>query len=438
MPNKITKGQKLWKKAKKVVPGGNSLLSKRPEMLLPNKWPTYFNSTSGCEITDLDGNKYIDMSLMGVGTNTLGYSNKNVDEEVLKVVRKGNLSTLNCPEEVYLAERLIKIHPWFHMARFARTGGEANSIAIRIARAYAKKDNVAVCGYHGWHDWYLSTNLTNKKGLDNHLLPGLSPLGVPKNLRNTTYSFKYNDIETLNKLVDKKNIGTIKMEVSRSQEPDIDFLKQVREICDKKSIVLIFDECTSGFRGSFGGLHKICGVLPDMAIFGKALGNGYPITAVLGKEEIMQSAQSTFISSTFWTERIGYAAALKTLDEMEKIKSWEIITSKGDLIRRRWQKLADKYDLSINTFGIAAIPGINFISKNSLAYKTLITQEMLKKGFLASNLVYSCTKHSNKIIEKYFKNLDEVFVLIRDCEDGKDIEDLLEGPVCHSGFERLN
>ena len=235
MPNKITKGQKLWKKAKKLVPGGNSLLSKRPEMLLPNKWPTYFNSTSGCEITDLDGNKYIDMSLMGVGTNILGYSNKNVDEAVLKVVKKGNLSTLNCPEEVYLAERLIKIHPWFHMARFARTGGEANSIAIRIARAYAKKDNVAVCGYHGWHDWYLSTNLTNKKGLDNHLLPGLSPLGVPKNLRNTTYSFKYNDIETLNRLVDKKNIGTIKMEVSRSQEPDIGFLKQVREICDKKS-----------------------------------------------------------------------------------------------------------------------------------------------------------------------------------------------------------
>ena len=152
-------------------------------MFLPNKWPTYFKSSNGCNVVDLDGNHYIDMSLMGVGTNILGYNNKKVDDAVLNAIKKGNLSTLNCPEEVYLAERLISIHPWFDMARFARTGGEANAIAIRIARAYIQKDNVAICGYHGWHDWYLSANLSEKKGLDSHLLPGLSTNGVPQNLK---------------------------------------------------------------------------------------------------------------------------------------------------------------------------------------------------------------------------------------------------------------
>ena len=431
-------GQKLWKRAKKVIPGGNSLLSKRPEMFLPNNWPTYFKDTSGCKVVDLDDNEYIDMSLMGVGTNILGYNDKEVDKVVKEAIDNGNLSTLNCPEEVYLAERLIDIHPWFEMARFARTGGEANAMAIRIARAHSKKDNVAICGYHGWHDWYLSVNLNDKKGLDNHLLPGLSPNGVPQNLEGSTFSFIYNDIESLEKLISQKNIGIVKMEVSRTEEPNIEFLKEVRHLCNKNSIILIFDECTSGFRGAFGGLHKNCEVYPDMAIFGKALGNGYPITAVLGTREIMQSAQSTFISSTFWTERIGFAAALQTLNEMEKIESWNIISSKGDLIRKKWNQLAKKTDIKISTFGIQALPGITFISKNNLAYKTLISQEMLKRGFLASNLIYCCIKHSDKIINDYFKNLEEVFILINECENGRDINTLLKGPICHSGFKRLN
>ena len=431
-------GQKLWKRAKKVIPGGNSLLSKRPEMFLPNNWPTYFKKTNGCKVVDLDNNEYLDMSLMGVGTNILGYNDKKVDAAVKKIVESGNLSTLNCPEEVYLAERLIDIHPWFEMARFARTGGEANAMAIRIARAHSKKDNVAICGYHGWHDWYLSTNISNNNGLDNHLLPGLSPNGVPQNLKDSTFGFRYNDIETLEKLILKNNIGIVKMEVSRTEEPNIEFLKEVRYLCNRKSIILIFDECTSGFRGSFGGLHKNLEVYPDMAIFGKALGNGYPITAVLGTREIMQSAQSTFISSTFWTERIGFAAALQTLDEMEKIKSWDIISSKGNLIRKKWNKLAKKTDIKISTFGIEALPGLTFVSKNNLAYKTFISQEMLKRGFLASNLIYCCIKHSNAIIDGYFKNLEDIFILIKECENGKDINSLLEGPICHSGFKRLN
>ena len=316
------KGQKLYSRAKRIIPGGTMLLSKRPEMFLPDQWPSYFSKSKGCKVWDLDGKMYIDMSIMGIGTNILGYGNDEVDDAVRKTILDGNMSTLNCPEEVYLAEKLIEIHPWSKMVRFARSGGEANSIAVRIARAASGKDKIAICGYHGWHDWYLSTNLQNEKGLDTHLLPGLSVVGIPKALSGTVFPFEYNNIESLENIIKTNDIGTIKMEVSRSFAPKKGFLESIRKIADEKNIILIFDECTSGFRETFGGLHKKYAVIPDMMMLGKALGNGYAITAVVGKEEIMSACEDTFISSTFWTERIGPSAALKTLDVMQKEKSW--------------------------------------------------------------------------------------------------------------------
>ena len=281
-------GQKLYKRAKKIIPGGTMLLSKRPEMFLPNIWPSYYSKTKGCYVWDLQGNKYIDMSIMGIGTNTLGYSHPEIDDAVRDVIDKGNLSTLNCPEEVYLADKLIDIHPWANMVRFARSGGEANAIAIRIARAASGKDKVAICGYHGWHDWYLAANLNSESSLDGHLLPGLDPKGVPEYLQGTTLPFKYNDFDGLKKIVEKNDIGAIKMEVSRSEEPKNEFLQLVRKLANENSIPLIFDECTSGFRETYGGLHKKYNVTPDMIMLGKTLGNGYAITAVVGKEEIMR------------------------------------------------------------------------------------------------------------------------------------------------------
>jgi glutamate-1-semialdehyde 2,1-aminomutase len=431
-------GQKLWKRAKRVIPGGNSLLSKRAEMFLPEQWPAYFSRAKGCRVWDLDGNEYIDMSVMSVGTNSLGYGNPEVDDAVRKVVDAGNLSTLNCPEEVYLAEKLIELHPWADMARFARTGGEANAIAIRIARAASGKDKVAICGYHGWHDWYLSANLADDKNLDGHLLPGLEPKGVPENLRDTIFPFSYNNFAELSELVNNQDIGVIKMEVSRNMGPEDNFLHKVRKLASERNIILIFDECTSGFRQSFGGLHKIYGVEPDMAVFGKALGNGYAITAVIGRREIMEVAQSTFISSTFWTERIGPAAALKTLEIMEQEKSWEKITQTGRDIITGWKALAEKYSLSISINGLPALAGFAFNSSNALAYKTLIAQEMLGKGFLAGNSTYVCTAHSPEIVKNFLEQLDPIFGLIKECEEGRDVMSLLKGPVCHSGFKRLN
>src|SRR5262249_19974557 len=277
------------------IPGGNMLLSKRSEMFLPNQWPAYFSKSRGCRVWDLDGREYIDMSLMGVGTNTLGYSHPDVDNAVRQCVDSGNMSTLNCPEEVWLAEKMIELHPWAEMVRLARSGGEANVIAIRIARAAAGRDGVAICGYHGWHDWYLSANLADEKSLDGHLLPGLQPAGVPRSLRGTVFTFNYNDFAELESLVKNHDIGVIKMEVVRNEEPADNFLHRVRRLATDRGLVLIFDECTSGFRQTFGGLHKQYGVAPDMAIFGKALGNGYAITAVVGRREVMEAAQTTFI-----------------------------------------------------------------------------------------------------------------------------------------------
>lgn len=432
-------GQKLWSRAKKVIPGGNMLLSKRPEMFLPNSWPAYYSKASGCQVWDLDDKKYLDMSIMGIGTNILGYAHPEVDQAVLSTVSKGNMSTLNCPEEVELAERLVDMHPWADMARFARTGGEANAIAIRIARAASGNDKVAVCGYHGWHDWYLSANLGDDDSLDGHLLPGLDPKGVPRSLKGTIFPFEYNNFEQLERIVNDHDIGIIKMEVSRNEGPKEGYLEAVRDLASKRGLILIFDECTSGFRETFGGLHKKYGVEPDMAMFGKALGNGYAITAVLGKLEIMEAAQSTFISSTFWTERIGPTAALKTLEVMERQKSWETITYTGYSIRDLWTELATIYGLNISLWGLPALSGFTVESENSLAYKTLITQEMLKRGILASNSVYVSTCHDESVIDDYKKQLDPIFSLIADCEHGDlEVSQLLDGELAHTGFKRLN
>ena len=434
----IGTGQKLWKRAKQVIPGGNMLLSKRAEMFLPDQWPAYFSKAKGCKIWDLDGNEYIDMCIMGIGTNILGYGHAEVDAAVQQTVSAGNMSTFNCPEEVYLAEKLVELHPWADMVRFARSGGEANAIAIRIARAASGKDKVAICGYHGWHDWYLSANLGDDAGLDGHLLPGLQPNGVPRNLKDTVFPFNYNNYAELEALVNAQDIGVIKMEVVRNMGPEDNFLHKVRKLATDRGIVLIFDECTSGFRETFGGLHKKYGVQPDMAMFGKALGNGYGITATIGKREVMEAAQTTFISSTFWTERIGPTAALATLKVMEQVKSWDTITKTGLNIRQGWQKLADKHGLKINHWGLAALTGFTFQSDNALAYKTLITQEMLAKGYLAGNSVYVCIDHTSDVVAGFFESLDPIFAIIKQCEDGRDVMSLLKGPICHGGFKRLN
>ena len=431
----LNTGQKMWKRAKNVIPGGTMLFSKNPDLFLPKFWPAYFEKTKGCNVWDLEGRKYFDFSMMGVGTNILGYSRKEVDDAVRKVIDKGNMSTLNSKEEILLAEKLIEMHPWAGKVRFARTGGEAAAIAVRIARAATGKDQVAICGYHGWHDWYLSANLSDSQNLNSHLMRNLPIEGVQKNLKNSVFVFEYNNFDQLKKIVSQNNIGTVIMEVSRNEPPKKNFLENVRKLTKNKNIVLIFDECTSGFRETFGGLHLKYKVSPDIATFGKALGNGYAINAVVGRDSIMNYAHSTFISSTFWTERIGSVAGLKTLEIMEKIKSWNVISSLGKKVKTNWESLAKKNNIKLKIQGLNALPRFDFENKNNLYYKTFISQEFLKKNFLVSNSIYLCTKHNMKIFNNYFDILDSVFFKIsRSINDNIDPQKLLSGPVCIGGI----
>lgn len=431
-------GQKLYGRAKQVILHGSMLLSKNPDLFAPRVWPSYFSKTEGCKVWDLDGNEYLDCALMGVGTNVLGYSNPIVDSKVREVVMNGNLSTLNCPEEVYLAERLLDLHKWADRVKFSRSGGEANAIAIRIARNSSRSNKVAVCGYHGWHDWYLSANINSDTNLDEHLIPGLSPKGVPVEMAGLTFPFKYNDFETVKDLVFDKGVGIIKMEVQRNVPPEDDFLSKVRKLADQNNVVLIFDECTSGFRETFGGLHLKYDVCPDIAIFGKTLGNGYAINAVLGNEAVMESASGSFISSTFWTERIGPTAGLASLSEMEKIKSWEYVTKLGKKIKKGWRDLAKANGLEIKTAGLDALASFSFTSGEHAAYKTLITQDMLNKGFLATNSFYASTSHNDDHLASYFSALADVFSKIKRIEEGEPISNYLRIPESRNSFGRLN
>ena len=433
------KSQDLYVKAKSIIPGGTQLLSKRPEMFLPNLWPSYYKKSKGCEVWDLDNNHYYDVGIMGIGTCVLGYANDAVNDAVKDSIDNGSMSTLNAPEEVELAEKMLEIHPWSDQVRFAKTGGEAVTVALRIARACTKKTKIAFCGYHGWHDWYLSANLNDEEGLGGQLLPGLSVDGIPKELKNTAFPFNYGNYEKFNEIISNfgNELGVVIMEVQRYKTLDIDFLKHIRKVTEDLGIVLIFDEISSGFRVNIGGMHLLHGVNPDMAVFGKALGNGFPIAAILGTANVMSSAQSTFISSSYWTERTGYVAALKTLEFYKEKNVIEAISKTGMFIRKGLTDIFDKTKLNISVLGgLDSVVAMDIQEENPLLLKTIFIQEMLDRGFLASNLIYVSFAHTQDVIDKYLENALEVFQLIANNKDN--LDSLLKSEISHNGFQRLN
>lgn len=434
---KLKKGLELWERAKKIIPGGNQLLSKRSEMFLPGRWPSYYAKAKGVKVWDLDGKEYIDMSIMGIGSCILGYADPDVNRAVKYAIDNASMTSLNSPEEVELAELLCELHPWAKMVRYARTGGEAAAIAVRIARGFTGKDKVAFCGYHGWHDWYLSSNLADDKNLDGHLLPGLHPLGVPRGLAGTAFPFRYNHIEELEEIVRKHDIGTIIMEPSRHEGPQDNFLGRVRKIASDIKAVLIFDEISSGWRSNIGGIHLLYKVYPDIAIFGKAISNGYPMTAVIGKKNIMEIAQRSFISSTYWTERIGPTAAIATIKKMKRESVPDHVDKIGKLIGEGWQSLAAKHKLDIEVMGPNPFINFAFHYPDANTLKTLFTQELLKRGFLASPKVYVSYAHKENHIKTYMKAVDEVFGFIKTAIQQKKVKSFLHGPPAHSDFRRL-
>jgi len=432
------KGQDLYRKARQLIPGGTQLLSKRPEMFLPEQWPSYFSKAKGAEVWDLDGRQYLDMTHCSVGACVLGYADPEVDGAVKAAIDAGNMATLNCPEEVELAEVLLQLHPWAEKVRFARGGGDAMAVAVRIARAAAGRDKIAFCGYHGWHDWYLGANLGDDTALDGHLLPGLAPAGVPRGLRGTVLPFEYDRIEQLNAVIAAAgpDLGAIVMEPVRN-EPAVGFLQAVREIATRTGAVLVFDEVSAGFRITAGGSHLKYGVNPDIAVVAKAMSNGYPMGAIIGRAAVMEAAQKSFISSTYWTDRIGPAASLATIRKFRDRHVADHLISLGTRVQEGWQAAAEQHGLSVHVGGIPPLSHFSFDYPNGQAVRTLFTQLMLDRAFLAGTSFYPMLAHTSANAQSYLSAVDEVFGLLAGAIAEESVERRLKGPVAHSGFARL-
>jgi glutamate-1-semialdehyde 2,1-aminomutase len=433
------KGWELFDTARRIIPGGTQLLSKRPSMFLPQQWPSYFSSARGVEVTDLEGKRYIDMSMMGIGACVLGYADPDVDRAVKAAINRGVASTLNAPEEVELAQLLLELHPWAGMVRYSRGGGEAMAIAVRIARAFTGRDKIAFCGYHGWSDWYLAANLGADEALDAHLLPGLEPRGVPRGLQGTALPFHYNQIDQLKSIVkaNRDSVAAIVMEPQRGSEPLPGFLREVREIADEIGAVLIFDEITTGFRMTDGGIHLLLNVSPDIAVFAKAMANGYAMSAIIGTENVMQAAQSTFISSTNWTERIGPAAALATICKFRRQKVARHLIAIGSQVMEGWTTAAGKVGLRLHASGLPSLCHFAFEHEQELVLTTLFTQIMLEKGYLACGQFKPSFAHTHPQVDQYLAAVEEAFAILARSLDEGNSASLLKGPVAQRGFYRL-
>mgnify|MGYP001315414716 FL=1 len=436
----LNSGFKLWLKAEKLIPGGNSILSKRPERYAGKLWPTYFKKSKGCEIWDLENRKYYDFAQMGIGASILGYSNTELNKYIKKKIDSGISTTLNSYEEVDLAQKLLNINKGFAGVKFARSGGEAMMVAIRIARSLKKNNQeIAFSGYHGWFDWYLATNLQTKKNLNEHLLPGLDTIGVDKKLKGSIYPFSYNNADELKKLVNKnKKIGIVVVESARYDYPNKKFVKHINKICKKNDLILICDEITTGFRISNTGAYKKIGFNPDIAVYGKGIGNGFPITAVVGKKQVMESAKKSFISSSNWSERVGFCAALKTIEIIEKKKVWKHLDKIGRQIKHGWIKIFKKYDLDIEVSNFLPLVTmkLNYGKKNNLIL-TYFIQEMLKKNYLVSSSVYISYSHTKRLVTRYLSESDKVFKIISTLIKEKKIENQISTKIRSDAFKRL-
>ncbi len=434
--------QHYYEHAKTLVPGGTQLFSKRPELHAPGAWPAYFKQAKGCTIIDLDGRVYRDFSLMGVGACPLGYAVDAIDDAVVRRIRAGAMCTLNPPEEVELAEALLTLHPWAEQARFARGGGEAMSIAVRIARARTGRSRVAVCGYHGWHDWYLAANLSVDTALDAHLLPGLSPHGVPRELAGTCVTFATNDPGAFRKVVGDANraggLAAIVMEPLRYAAPPPGFLDEIRATATRLGIVLVFDEITAGWRYRAGGVHLDLQVAPDIAVFAKAMSNGYPMAAVIGRRDVMRVAEACFISSTYWTEAIGPVAALATIAEYERLQPWARLRTAGARVVAAWETAAQRHAQPIAARSSGPLSSFSFQGEEPNVAKTLFAHAMLARGFLASTAYYASIAHTEADLADYTAACDAAFAEIAAARARGSLRAALRGPEAQTGFARLN
>lgn len=436
----VPSGPELWSRARESISCGTGLMSKRAHLFDPVEWPSYFSRCSGANIWDMQDRRYIDFT-GGVGAILLGHSDEEVNKAVKRRVSLGSYCTLVSPDEPVLAERLLSLHPWAGRVRFARGGGEALSLAVRIARAATGKSGVAFCGYHGWSDWYLAANLADDKSLDGHLLPGLTPLGVPRELAGTAVPFRYNDLESFRNAIAKLagNFAAVVMEPMRSEAPRDGFLQGIIAECRQHGAVFVMDEVTSGWRYGFPGASPGLGIEPDIAVYAKAMSNGIPCAAIIGTDAVMDAANGSFISSSYWTDGIGPAAALACIGRMKSLGVQPQVWSLGERMQQSLREVASRHStLNLKVGGQSCAPSLAFeLGDDSAAAKALMIRGMLHHGFLFSAQLYVMWPHSEEMIADMLSALDEVLDDLDGLHQRGKLREVAGPTVIATGFARL-
>tara|TARA_R100000027_G_scaffold37442_1_gene27547 strand:- start:29709 stop:32057 length:2349 start_codon:yes stop_codon:yes gene_type:complete len=429
-----------WSDVKTRVSCGTGLMSKRQEQFDPSSWPTFYSRCNGSEVWDLHGKRFIDFA-GGVGAIALGYGDEDVGRAVNRQIAAGTYCTLVNPAEDTLAKKLLGLHPWAGRVRFARGGGEAMAVAVRIARGATGRSGVAFCGYHGWQDWYLAANLSDDSALDGHLLPGLQPLGVPRELKGTAAPFRYNDLSSLREAIQQLGgrPAAIVMEPMRSQLPKDDFVEKAMEMAHEAGAVFVLDEVTSGIRFGFPGAHVRLGLDPDIAVYAKAMSNGFPFGAIVGRKDVMDAVNGSFISSSYWTDGVGTAAALACLTKVEEEKVSPWLWETGSEFQEGLRSVASRHpDCHLQVGGMPPSPSLTFsIGSEATSAKKLMIRSLLQKGFLSSSQLYLMRAHSDSQRESFLAALDDTLGEIdREIENGTLVESAgsLEG---NNMFARL-
>lgn len=439
--SRVPKSMQLYERALEIIPGATQLISRRPSRFAYGVSPVFATHAKGGRFWDVDGNEYIDW-VSGIGAVILGYADPVVDESVCRQLATGTMYSVNHEVELELAELLIDRIPCAEMVRYAKGGGEACAIAVRIARGATGRDKILFCGYHGWHDWYLAANLSAEASLDPHLFSGIDPTGVPRSLEGTSIPFPYGDLTALGQLLDDHHgeVAAIMMEPFRSDWPPQGYLEGVAALAKQHAVVLIFDEVSTGFRPSAGGSQPVLEVMPDMAVFAKSISNGYPMGAVVGKRDVMEPAATMFISSTYWSDTLGIQAAITTLSEVEKrdvpVKVREIGTQLQDGVNAA----AKRTGIPAICQGVAFHPHIDFqLPDEALKEKivTLFVQEMAKRGCFGMTSFYLNAAHDARDIEQTIGAVGEVFELMDHAMRDQRVDELLECETKNDSFRRL-
>ena len=432
---------RLYQKALQLVPGGTHLYGKRSEFHASGVWPAYVARAEGGHFWDVDGNEFIDYNL-GAGPVMLGHAFPPVIEAVQRQLPLGQLYATSSPLELELARLIIELVPCAEMVRYARSGGEACAVAVRIARSYSRRDKVLFCGYHGWHDWYISANLADSETLNDHLRPGIDPLGVPAALAGTAMPFEYNDIDSLKAALDanRGEVACIIIEPARTFQPENGYLHKVRDIADEYGVVLIFDETVTGFRYSRGGAQEHFGVTPDMGVFGKAIGNGFPLTCVAGKGDVMMACKDSFISSCFWGETTSLAAGVAAVTFIRDNPVIEHIWSIGQGIVDGVDAAAKELGISMRFPGKPCNASVRFdIDDPALAkgISTLWEQELLRRGICADGMFYICYSHTREDVERTVEAGTEALQVVKRAIDAGDASGYLRSAETEVGFKRM-